>query len=65
MTPADAVGEDLRRVGVALIIAGIVGGMLKDQVPPIVAGLSAIFGLALAGIGYWAHHRERQKEPKR
>ncbi len=48
MSRRAAFAEDLRRLGLALVIAAIVGGFLQDQVA---AGL-AYLGMVL-GITFW------------
>lgn len=64
MKPINAVGEDLRRVGVALIVTGLVAGFLEDRVTPVTAAASSAIGVALLIVGYWAHHHghARSKE---
>lgn len=47
MTPRDAVSEDLRRLGVALVIAAMVGGLLQDLVPGHVAVTVGALGLVI------------------
>jgi CBS-domain-containing membrane protein len=54
--PINAVGEDLRRVGVALIVTGLVAGFLEDRVLPVTAAVSSAIGVVLLIVGYWAHH---------
>jgi len=58
MKAVHAFAEDLRRVGVAAIVAGLVGGFLQDQVPVFAAILAAILGGSACAAGYWWHRRE-------
>ena len=51
--PGDAVAEDARRVGVAVIVTGFVASLLEARVAPEVATLAAIFGITLLIVGYW------------
>jgi len=62
MRPLEAAAEDLRRLGSAAIIAGLIGGFLEDSVPGAAAVMAAILGLALLGVGYWAHHRAEKRQ---
>jgi uncharacterized membrane protein YfcA len=62
MDPKVALAEDLRRVGVAAIIAGIVGSFLQGQVDPGI-GFVAILGGGLGLLsGYYVHHRANDAE---
>lgn len=47
MSRRNALAEDLRRLGLALLIAAIVGGFLQDQVAAGVAYLGLVLGAAL------------------
>jgi len=58
MKPGNALAEDFRRVGVALIVAGLVGGFLQAHVPGIASIVAAILGAGLCSVGYWLHHKE-------
>ena len=62
MRPVDAAAEDVRRVGVALIVAGLVAGVLEDRVPGLAAFGAVVLGIALLFGGYWLHRRERAQE---
>jgi hypothetical protein len=62
MKPLEALAEDLRRLGVAAIIAGLVGGFLEDNIPGVAAVMAAILGVLLLGVGYWAHHRTEKRQ---
>jgi len=62
MRPVDAAAEDARRVGVALIVTGLVAGVLEDRVPGLAALGAAVLGIALLFGGYWLHRRERVQE---
>ena len=57
MKPLEAMAEDLRRLGVAAIITGLVGGFLEDNVPSNAAITAAVLGILFLGAGYWAHHK--------
>ena len=58
--PGSAFAEDLRRVGVALIIAGLVGAFMREHVASGAAIVAALLGALLCGLGYWIHHKEVQ-----
>lgn len=58
MKPLHAIAEDFRRVGVALIIAAIVGAFLQETVPAIVAISAAVAGAIANTVGYWLHGKE-------
>lgn len=62
MKPLEAAAEDLRRLGVAAIIAGLVGGFLEDNVPGIAAMTAAALGFILNVLGYWAHHQAEKRQ---
>jgi hypothetical protein len=47
----NAISEDLRKLGLILIAAGIVAGFLRGQVSAGAAILAAISGLALSFVG--------------
>lgn len=47
MSRRAALAEDLRRLGLALIIAAIVGGFFQDQVPAGVAYAGLLLGAVL------------------
>lgn len=53
MRPLEALAEDLRRLGIALIIIGIVGAMIGDPVSLPAAAVAAAVGFALLGAQYW------------
>jgi len=55
-----AVAEDFRRVGVAMIVAGIVGGFFHDQVPASVTLAGLVLGLLVWGIGIRITHERVQ-----
>lgn len=59
MTPGHALAEDFRRIGVALIIAGIIGGFLQDDVSSVVSILASVLGIGLNLVGYWLHGKEQ------
>jgi len=61
MSPGLALAEDLRRVGVALLVVGIVAGFVEDRVATAAAALGAASGVALLLVGYWFHHREHTR----
>ena len=48
-----AASEDMRKLGVTLMIAGIVGSAFKNQVPVEVASIGGLLGLAIVGLGIW------------
>jgi len=58
MRAGNAIAEDLRRVGVAAIVTGVVGGFFQDQVPLLLAGLLVVFGGSSCVLGYRLHSRE-------
>jgi len=60
--PLEAAAEDLRRLGVAAIIAGLVGGFLEDTVPAAAAIVAAVIGFTLTSLGYWAHHQAEKRQ---
>ena len=41
-----ALAEDLRKLGLAVLVASIVGGYLQDQVQSVVAILGGLLGVA-------------------
>jgi uncharacterized membrane protein AbrB (regulator of aidB expression) len=53
-----AFAEDLRRVGVAAIVAGVIGGFLQDQVPIPASWLATVLGVTACFVGYWLHDLE-------
>lgn len=60
MSRRGAISEDLRKLGLILIAAGIVAGFLREQVnfgPAIVAPIS---GVALNIAGYLLHRLEEE-----
>lgn len=61
MKPGHALAEDFRRIGVTLIIAAIIGGILNDSVPGVSAVLAVIVGIVLLGVGYWIHDKEERQ----
>ena len=61
MRPLEAVAEDLRRLGIAAIVTGLVGGFLEDNIPGIAAIMAAVLGVLLLGVGYWAHHKAEKR----
>lgn len=61
MKPLHAIAEDLRRVGVALIIAGLVGSFLQDQVPALAALAGIVIGIVSNLVGYWLHSKEESE----
>mgnify|MGYP006449483261 CR=1 FL=1 len=60
--PLEALAEDCRRVGVAGIITGLVGGFLQDEVPGTLGLLAVVLGLALNVLGYWFHRQAGRRE---
>ena len=62
MKPLEAAAEDLRRLGVAAIITGLVGGFLEDNVPSMAAVISAVLGILFLAAGYWAHHKTEKPQ---
>lgn len=61
MRPGEAVAEDFRRVGVAAIVAGLVGGFLEDRVPGAAAIAAALLGVVANLAGYAIHRREENR----
>lgn len=61
MRPANALAEDLRRFGLILLVAGVVGGFLRSQVGHASAVYAAVVGVGLLIVGYWLHQREHQR----
>ncbi len=59
MQPGEALAEDLRRFGLILLAAAIVGGFMRAQVGAMVSVLAALVGVALLVAGYWCHHTVR------
>lgn len=60
MRPGKGLAEDFRRVGVAFIIAGLIGGFLREHVAGGAAIVAAIIGVGLCSVGYWLHHKEHE-----
>lgn len=58
MKPGEALAEDLRRVGIVLVAAGIVTGLLQGEIGTGAAIYATVIGVGLAIAGYWLHHRE-------
>lgn len=56
MTPRVAVAEDLRRLGVALMVIALVADLLRDGWVTALAFVIAIAGLGLAFAGYYMLH---------
>ena len=48
-----AISEDFRRLGLAVVILGVVGGLLQQQVPAGVAVGFGLLGILLWGPGIW------------
>ena len=62
MRPLEAAAEDLRRLGLAAIAAGLVGGFLEDTVSGAAAMTAATLGFILNVLGYWAHHQAEKRQ---
>ena len=62
MKPIVAAAEDFRRVGIAGMIAGIIGSLLEDKFPLAVGVLAIVLGVVACSVGYWLHHRDEGKE---
>lgn len=60
MTPGTAFAEDLRRFGLILLAAAVVGGFLQDQVSAGASIYAAVVGVGLNFVGYWMHSRENK-----
>jgi len=58
LTPGNALAEDLRRFGLILLAAGIVGGLLQEDVGTAAGVYASSIGVLLTIVGYWLHHRE-------
>ncbi len=58
MRPGEALAEDLRRVGIVLVAAGVVTGFLQGKLDTGAAIYATVGGVALAIVGYWLHRRE-------
>lgn len=58
MSPGEALAEDLRRVGIVLVAAGVVTGFLQGKLGTGPAIYATVMGVGLAIVGYWLHHRE-------
>lgn len=52
----DAVAEDFRRVGIAAIVTGLIGGFLEDKVAAVAAVMAVMLGIA----GYWLYSGDEQ-----
>lgn len=63
MSPGNALAEDLRRFGLILLAAAVVGGFMRDQVGSTPAVYAAVIGAGLLFVGYWCHHKSAL-EPK-
>ena len=46
-----AIAEDMRKLGVGLVLAGIVGSALQSQIPVGVAVVGDVVGILLIGVG--------------
>lgn len=58
MSVNQAIAEDFRRIGVALIIAGFIGVFLQERVPVAAALIAIVVGVAANIFGYWRHSQE-------
>jgi hypothetical protein len=56
--PLHAIAEDLRRFGLILLTAGVVGGFLQEQASSGAAVYAVILGVVFNIVEYWLHHRE-------
>lgn len=57
MTAREAVREDFRRVGVALLVAALISVFLQPAVPALLSVFSALVGMLLCGTAYWDYAR--------
>lgn len=62
MRSGDAFAEDLRRLGLILLAAGIVSGFIQNELPAYTAFSALLGGIAAAGMGYYVHRTERVRE---
>ena len=62
MKPLEAMAEDFRRLGIAAIVTGLVGGFLEDNVPGTAAMTAAVLGFILNILGYWTHHQAEKRQ---
>ena len=62
MKALEAIGEDFRRLGVAAIVTGLVGGFLEGSVPAVAAVIAGALGITLNVIGYWVHRRAEKQQ---
>jgi len=60
--PLAAMAEDFRRVGVAGIIAGLVGSFLEETIQGTVGLAAVVLGMVLNLIGYWLHRQPETRE---
>lgn len=51
MKRREAIAEDLRKLGTGLMLAGVIGSALREQVPVIGTVVVGILGLALVAAG--------------
>ena len=64
MSRRAALAEDLRKLGLAVLVASIVGGYLQDQVQSVVAILGGLLGVAswLTGLYMTAATEEEDRQ---
>lgn len=58
MRAGEAIAEDLRRLGLTLVVTGLVVGFLQEKIGGWYSGSAVVLGFVFANVGYWLHRRE-------
>jgi len=61
MSVRQAIAEDLCRLGLILLAAGVVGGFLNDQIAHGPAIYATLAGVLFSVFGYWQHGKEENQ----
>lgn len=61
MSVSKAVAENLRRLGLILLAAGLIGGFLQNEVGYGPAIYATVSGVGLAIVGYWLHNSKEEQ----
>jgi hypothetical protein len=58
MTQIQAIAEDVRRLGLTLLITGLVVGFLQDKIGGWYSAGAVGLGFISVNVGYWLHDKE-------
>lgn len=58
MNRRNLLSEDLRRAGIAITVAGVVGGFFRAHVPGAAAIYAVVLGITLCIVGYCIYQKE-------